>query len=853
VPEGAGASGRPRQSGGIVSEADGITLDPRRPVFDTVWHDIRHAARSLRRTPAFTAAALATLALGIGANTAIFSLVNAVMLRGLAVAEPEQLVFIGHRNPRDADGTVNLISNPAWLQRVRQETGVFAGVGAYNVRDFKVASTGGVEQVVGQYATGNYHALVGVPFALGRGFANESDFAAGASPIAVISDRYWQRRYQRSPDVLGREIVVGGHTLTIVGVTAAGFDGMQPGRAIDITLPLSIRVQDEPTFVDAVDSWTNMPLVARLKPGITAGAAEPVVNAAYIEHMARPGIGFGRGRDGTFVLTAAVVPAARGADRLRRDHAPALRVLAAIVAVVLLIACINIANLFLARNEARADEISMRLAIGASRTRIVRQLLTEGGMVAIGGGLIGFAAAASATRYLSTLLAQGQRPISIDVQPDARVFAFTLAVTAVATVLFGFVPALRATRCDGPRRSTRIGATTPRRSGGRLALVGAQFAMCVVLVFGAGLLVRTLRNLHAVDTRFDAGDVVAFAIDANDTAFPLDRMNGLCAQTVARLTLPGIAATSCSTMTPLDTAREVRTLGVPELPPGRESRDVLANAVSPGYFATFAIDLTRGRLFTDADSGAAPRVAILNEAAARRFFGDQNPLGRQIAFGSRPRPGQELTVVGIVGDIRQQLREETEPMVYQPLAQLPDGPDYLIGALRTSADLSTVAARIRAVVSDISAEPAVAWVRTLRQQMDAALVTERLLVRLSVAFGLLSLVLAGIGVYGVIAYDVARRTREFGIRFALGAQRRMVVNSVLRQTAVVIVPGMMSGLAGAMIASGLVETFLFGITPRDPSTLATTAAVLAATALIAAYVPARRATFVNPARALRAE
>jgi predicted permease len=627
---------------------------------------------------------------------------------------------------------------------------------------------------------------------------------------------------------------------------------MQPGRSIDITLPLSIRVQDEPDFVESLDSWTNMPLVARLKPRVSAAAAEPIVDAAYREHMSRPGIGFGRTRDGRFMLSAAVVPAARGADRLRREYAPALRALTAIVVVVLLIACVNVANLFLARGEARAGDVAMRFAVGASRWRIVRELVTEAGLVAIAGGLAGFVGAAWATRLFAAVLVESQRPVFLDIRLDARVLAFTLAVAALATLLFGLVPALRATRSSPPVHLARTGATTAR-SRGRLVLLGAQLALCVVLVFGAGLLVRTLRNLQGVDARFASDGVVAFAIDANDSGFPLQRLVDLCTQAVDRLKQPMVLATSCSTMTPLDTAREVRTLGLPPLPAGRTSRDVLANAVSPGYFAAFAIDTLRGRLFTDADRAGASRVAVLNEAAARHFFADQDPIGRQIAFGSRPDPAQAITVVGVVRDIRQQIRTAPEPMVYQPLAQMRVPPDYLVGAVRTTGEPSPIVTRIRGVVRDLSTQLAVGWVRTLHEQMDAALVTERLLVSLSVAFGLLALVLAGIGVYGVIAYDVARRTREIGIRLALGALRRTVVGSVLRQVAVVAVPGVILGLGGGVMASALVETFLFGITPRDPATLAATTVILGAIALAAAVVPARRAARVNPAIALRAE
>ncbi|HEX5107172.1 MAG TPA: ABC transporter permease [Vicinamibacterales bacterium] len=822
-------------------------------MIDGLWKDVRYAVRSLTRTPAFTITALVTLALGIGANAAIFSLASAVMLRTLPVAAPHELVFVGHRNPVAPAAGVSLISNPPWLARLRQEPGIFTGVAAYNIRDFKVASAEGLEQVVGQYASGNYHALVGVPMTLGRGFTDENDFAPGASPIAVISDSYWQRRYRSSPAAIGSSIVVGGHTVTIVGVTAAGFEGLQPGREIEITLPLSIRVQDEPDFTTSLDSWTNMPLVARLRAGVSASAAEPVVHAAFRDHMATPGIGFGRARDGRFLLTAAVVPAARGADRLRREYEPALRLLTAIVAIVLLIACVNVANLFLARGNARAAEIAMRLAIGAGRWRVVRQLLAEAIMVAAGGCLIGFAAAGWATRYVAALLGESQRPITIDAQPDARVVAFTLAVAGLTTLMFGLAPALRATRSGRSLRIYPASSVTERRSLGRMTLVGGQLAMCVVLVLCAGLLVRTLYNLERVDGRFATDTVVGFALDANDTAVPHERLPGLCTEALARLQGPAVATGSCSTMAPLDTARELRVLGLPQLPPERESRDILANAVTPGYFATFGIDVLRGRLFTAADTAAAPHVAILNEAAARHFFGDANPIGRQIAFGSVVDPDTAMTVVGIVSDVRHQLREAAVPMAYEPLEQMASPPDYLVGAIRVAGDSQTIGARVRSAVRDVTPDLAVLWVRSLRQQMQAALVTERLLASLSVAFGTLALLLAAVGIYGVIAYDVGRRTREIGIRMALGARPRTLLGAVLRQVAMIVIPGIAAGLAISLPASAAVEAFLFGIAPRDPWTFAATSLALALVAFAAAVIPARRAARVNPVMALRAE
>jgi len=415
------------------------------------------------------------------------------------------------------------------------------------------------------------------------------------------------------------------------------------------------------------------------------------------------------------------------------------------------------------------------------------------------------------------------------------------------------VPAIRATRLAPTLRVTPAGPATARRSVGRMVLVGAQLAMCVVLVFGAGLLARTLRNLEQVDRRLATDAVVAFAIDANDTAFPLERLSTFCAEAIDRLRRPGVVAGSCSTMTPLDTAREVRVLGLPALPPGRESRDILANAVSPGFFASFGTDLVRGRLFTATDTATAGRVAVLNETAVRHFFGDQDPIGRQIAFGSRPDPAQMMTVVGVVGDVRQALREAVLPMAYQPLDQLRVPPDYIVGAIRTTADPAAIAGSARGVVADLGGTLAVSWVRSQREQMRAALATERLLAGLSVVFGLLALALAAVGVYGVIAYDVTRRTREIGIRMALGARQRTVLAAVLRQVGWIVVPGVAAGVFASLQASAAVEAFLFGITPRDPWTLVVTAGVLTVTGFAAAALPARRAARVDPALTLRNE
>src|SRR5688572_6315325 len=398
-------------------------------MIDILWQDLKSAARSLRRTPGFTAAAVITLALGIGANTTIFSLIEAVMLRQLPVAAPRELQFVAIGVPGGTGDSLTTASNYPWFDQVRRRTDVFACVTAYNIRDFKAASDAGAEKIVGQYVSGNYHALLGVPMALGRGFASEDDRAPGGSPAAVISDGYWARRFGRRGDIIGQPLVVGGRALTIVGVTAQGFAGMQPGRSIEITLPLSIRIQDEPGFLTWLDSWTSMPLVVRLKPGIDVRQAEAVLQSVFQEHMSRPETrGFSRTPEGQ-LRRAMLLPASKGHDRLRNDYDLPLAVLMGMVGVVLLIACINVANLLFVRGTARASEVAVRASVGASRGRLLRQFLTESLLLAVSGGAIAVIVAAWGTRLVAMLFRENQNPIVIDVRPDGVVLFFAAALS----------------------------------------------------------------------------------------------------------------------------------------------------------------------------------------------------------------------------------------------------------------------------------------------------------------------------------------------------------------------------------------------------------------------------------------
>jgi predicted permease len=826
-------------------------------MFDYVRQDLKYAWRSLRRTPGFTTAAVVTLALGIGANTTIFSLIQAVMLRTLPVASPGELHFVAI-GVRAGDGDqITTASNYPWFERVRQRADVFAGVTAFNIRDFKVSSDGGAERVVGQYVSGNYHALIGVPMALGRGFTSENDRAPGSSPIAVISDGFWSRRFGRRSDVIGQTLLVGGRPLTIVGVTAPGFEGMVPGRSVEITLPLSIRIEDEPDFLTWLDSWTSMPLVVRVKPEVDVRQADAALQSVFRVHMSQPEAqGFSRSPDGQ-LRTAFLIPAARGQDRLRRDYELPLAVLMSMVGVVLLIACVNVANLLYVRGTSRAREVAVRMAIGASRSRVVRQFLVESSVLAITGGAIGLTLAGWGTRLLADLFRQNQNPIVINAQPDTTVLFFAAGLSVLTGIVFGLAPAFAATRVTpAPAlRAAAPGIGTSRRSLGRHALVAGQLALCLMLTFGAALLVRTQQNLQRVDGGFETRNVLVFALDARDTSFPAERVAGLCNDVLDRIrSRPGVTSASCSTMSPIDTALEGRILGMPALQPGARPDDVVfANTVTPDYFNTFGIPLLRGRLFTPQDTATSRRVAIINESVALAYFGDADPIGRAIAFGRKPDPNRTLTVVGVVGDARQSLRETPPRMVYQPLDQILEPPLDLTAAIRTAGNPTSVAGLVRGEVLALSRDVAVSWVRTMEEQIAASLLSERLLASLSTAFGVLALLLASVGLYGVISYDVTRQRRDIGIRLALGATRSAVLAAVLRRAGLVVAAGLGIGLVGAWFASQLVAGFLFGLTARDPYMLGVSAVTLTITAMLAGYFPARRASQVDPAITLRME
>jgi predicted permease len=819
--------------------------------FDELRQDVRYALRQLKRNPSFTAVAVLSLALGIGANTAIFGLMDAVLFRTLPVANPDALYFLGHGSGEDFSTS----SNYPLLERYRQ-SGLFASVTSFSQMTFTVATPEGLDRVNGQFVSGNYHSTLGMRFTLGRGFSNEPDRPDGRPPVAVISDGYWTRRFARNPDVLGQTLSVGGRRFTIVGVTAPGFHGLFPGYRADITLPMSIRAQIDPWFLGARDRWISLRLLARLRPDRSLAQTSAAMSDVFRRYWSEPE----NERKPGDVRLGAMDPAGKGLRDLRDRFGTPLKLLLAMVVVVLLIACANVANLSFARGTAREREVAVRLSLGANRARLVRQMLTESALLAVAGGAFGVAIAAFSTKLIASAFAVGENPIFVDAELNWRVLAFTAFLSVFTTLVVGLAPALRSSRVDitpalkVSARARRLGSWSLGR-----ALVVAQFALSVVVVGVAALLARSVLNLRSFDAGFTRQRTVLFNIDASEPSMTPDLRGAFFSALETRLrALPSVTSVAYTQRSPLDHSVQTRPVEVPGLPKPDGPRGVSATVVTPDFFRVFGIGVVRGRVLNASDRSGTEPVAVVDEAFVRAFFRSSDPIGRRILLGA---DRESFTIVGIVRSARfEDVREEPPRAVYTALAQSKLGSREQVGdvrritvAVQTQSNPGALAPAIRGEVATLSRGVTLSYVRTMDQQFDAAFLRERLMARLSSGYGALALLLSLVGLYGVASYGVAQRTRDIGIRIALGATRERVLSVILGEALTTSLIGITLGGIATLIATRLVATLLFGVTPRDPATLAGVALLLAATALVAGFLPARRAASIDPVRALRAD
>jgi predicted permease len=822
--------------------------------------DIRHAIRSLRQAPGFVLIVVLTLGLGIGANTAIFSLMDQVLLRPLPVHDPSALVLLD--GPGAFQGrTVNLatFSYPMYVD-FRDRNEVFSGVLARFPLSTTVVWRGASERANGELVSGNYFDVLGVPPALGRVLNAADDRVPGAHPVAVLSYGYWQRRFGGDPLVLNQTITVNGHPLTIVGVSARGFAGVQVGQAADVMLPLMMKAQMTPTWNDLDNRRSRwVTVMARLKPGVSRTAAEAAMNVIYrqineqeVKDIPNNSENFRK----RFVSKHLdVLPGHRGLSDLRREFSTPLIVLMSMVGVVLLIACANVANLLLARTTARQKEIALRLALGAGRGRIIRQQLVESGLLALAGTVVGLLLAWWTGGLLLAALPGDPAARNLSAEPDLRITGFAIGTGVLTALLFGIVPAIQATRAGvigALKEESGSVAGGSRQARLRRVLVIGQVALSMLLLAGAGLFARSLYNLKWLDPGFRVDDLFVFSIDPSLSGYEGGRLTSLYRRMQEELVaVPGVRSVSMSEVGTLAGDNWSQTVRVDGYE-AKEGEDLnpSVDGIGPRYFETMGIPLVSGREFTERDVIGAPKVAIINETMAKYFYGSSNPIGRRFGFG-RGKP-TDIEIVGIAKDVRSvELRDQPPRYVYIPYAQ-DDSVTQLTYYVRAARDDGgAIAAGIRQSVRRLDPNLPIFNMKTMAVQIDESLFVERMVAVLSVAFGALATLLAAIGLYGVMSYAVTRRTREIGIRMALGAERGRVLWLVLREVAAMALAGIAGGLAAALWVTRQVQSQLYGLSPNDPLTLGIAMGLLATVAIASGYIPARRATTIDPMIALK--
>jgi len=846
------------------------------PLLDTLTQDIRFAFRMLRKSPGFTAVAVLTLALGIGANTAIFSLINAVMLRSLPIHNPQQLLIVEWRAAHDPNTSSSYnwsacpgISNdssappagctfsyPAFEQ-LRSRTDIFSDLCAFIASQPEhLTLNGSVSMANGFLVSGDFFATLGVRAALGRTLGPADD-QLGSQPTAMLSYAFWKSRFNGDPSIIGKSILLEKTLFMVVGITAPEFTGINPGRSVDVWIPLSSQAYVAPYFpkrTAANSTWLEM--MARLKPGVSRSQAQSALSVLFANATATGSTAMFKPADSPRLE---LINASRGLTSLRREFSQPLFALMACVGIILLIACANVGGLFLARASSRRQEIAMRLTLGATRGRVTRQLLTESLLTSLLGAVLGVLLAYwSASALTAFLSANSYSPIDLDVRPDGLVLMFTIAVAVLAAVLFGLAPALQGTRIDLAPAIKGVGNKpmaffAAHRLSFSSLLVVTQVALSIVVLAGAGLLVRTLVNLERMNVGFETDHLLLFSVDMtmsghrgldnSPQVYQLDR-----ALQTRLAALPGVASATYSMVPLLSGGNMTDDFKLPAAPSSSAfSADDLP--VGPGFFETMRIPLLSGRTFTPADfeSSAKLEPAVINQSFAKELFGVANPLGRGVSESESKEA--QWQIIGIVSDAKyNSLREAIAPTIYT--LQKYAGAAF---ELRTKSDPTALIPSVRDAVSQVNNNLLLSNFKSQTGQIDQLLYQERLVAGLSSLFGALSLLLACIGLYGLLSYEIVRRTRELGIRVALGAQRRDLLRLVVGQGIFLGLIGVAIGIAAAIGVTRFVSSMLYGVHATDPLTFAAVSLLLLVVALLACYIPARRAVKVDPMVALRYE
>jgi predicted permease len=851
-----------REFGGVEQMKETYREQRGLPFFETLAQDLRYAFRMLVKNQGFTAVTVLTLALGIGANTGLFSLVNSVLLGNLPVRNPQELVIIKYTDSRTQEANEDF-SYPMY-QAIRDKNTVFRNVLTRAGVDFNASYGGQSERAVGEMVSGNYFATLGVEPFLGRLIGPEDDRIPGAHPVAVLSYGYWQRRFGSDPAIVGKNITLSDHPIRIIGIAPPGFYGTEMARNPDIRVPMMMATVFRPVPANRLQNPRHrwMTVLARRKLEVTVAQAQASLDILYHQVLGAELQELGASvnahdKERALASRIQLAPGNQGFAHLRGEMERPLLLMFSVTSIVLLVACANLANLLLARNAKRKQEISVRLAIGAGRGRLIRQWLTESLLLSVLGGCAGIVVAYWAKTALLGFL-PADFSANLHAPMDLRVLGFALLASLVTGLLFGLAPALQLSQTGvsiALRNEAPSIASGERLFSLRSALIFVQVALSLPLLIGAGLFLHSLRNLRGVNTGFVKENVFLASLNPSMNGYPQERIKSLYDELLARVrALPGVRAASFTTSSVISGGWDQEGVKVEGYQPGPdENMSPNAAIISPGYFATLGIPFVAGRDFTEQDTASRSKVVIINETMAHYFFGTKDPLGKKIGTDDDPKVPPDTEIIGVVKDAKYvRLSEAPRRHFYAPMAQEPRLFDMTL-QVRTSGDPERIGDLVRAQIHDLDANLPLYATTTLEVQIDDSLTQQRLLTWLSSLFGLLATLLASLGLSGVVAFSVARRTREIGIRMALGAQPGDILRNVVSHMAFLVTAGMAVGLAAAYGLSRLLGSMLFEVGSLDPLAFAGACFLLGVVAALAAYLPAQRATQVDPVVALRYE